>query len=96
MLITMRKPKQYPLNEYIKAAERLAAQKGFRLEVGMGSKNAIRFDVFMAGETQPWDFWTVHTNHNKRREVWSKEDYRKPDRCMGLGEGTFLAMLESL
>ena len=92
----MPRPKLYPLKDYIKAAEKLAAKKGLRLEVTPGKGSAVRFDVFMAGEIEPWEIWAVHTSHTKKREIWSKEDYKKPDRCLGLEPGTFLKEIASL
>lgn len=92
----MPKRKQYSLKEYIKAVEILAERKKLRIAVSYGSKNAIRFDVFMVTETKPADMWVIHTEHTKRREVWSKENYRKPDRCLDARPGEFLEILEEI
>jgi hypothetical protein len=92
----MPKRKQYPLKEYIRAAVTLAERKKLRIAVSYGSKNAIRFDVFMGNETEPRDMWVVHTEHTKRREVWSKENYQKPDHCLNARPGEFLEILGEL
>ena len=93
----MPRPKQYPLNDYIKAVEKLAALKNLRMVVSQGSSgSAIRFEVFVDNDQVPIEIWTIHTIHSKKREVWSKEDYRKPDRCLGARAGEFMEILESL
>lgn len=92
----MPRPKKYSLKEYIKAVEILAKRKQLRIEVSYGLKNAIRFDVFIGNEEEPWDMWVIHTEHTKRREVWSKENYRKPDRCLDARSGEFLEILEEM
>lgn len=92
----MPKRKQYPLKEYIKAVEILAERKKLRVAVSYSSKNAIRFDVFREEEAEPHEMWVIHTEHTKRREVWSKEKYRKPDRCLDARPGEFLDILEEM
>ena len=64
----MPRPKLYPLKDYIKAAEKLAAKKGLRLEVTPGKGSAVRFDVFMAGEIEPWEIWVCILVTQKREK----------------------------
>ena len=91
----MPKLKQYSLDEYINAVESLASSKGFRIKVFQKTGSAIRFEVYRREEVEIWDMWVVHTKHNsKRREIWSRDNYKKPDKCLGLDDGTFLKFLE--
>ncbi|MEK7187138.1 MAG: hypothetical protein AAB690_02475 [Patescibacteria group bacterium] len=92
----MPKRKQYRLNDYLKAVTILAEQKGFRVEYFLGNKNAIRFEVFRKEQDEIWEMWTIHTEHSKKKEVWSKEDYRKPDQHLNARPGEFLEILETL
>lgn len=94
--------RQFPLNDYIKAVEILAQKMGRRVEVYNGKKNAIRFEVFPLSKNGGQDskeiieMWTIHTSHNKKRTIWSREDYRKPDRNLCARQGEFMEILENI
>lgn len=92
----MPKQKHWSLANYIKAVDILAERKGFVIKSFLNKHNGIHFDAFRKGESEVWDVWTIHTEHTKKREIWSKEDYRKPDRCLDARAGEFLEVLESL
>lgn len=86
----------YALKDYIKAVEILASTKNLQIKCFYTGKNGVRFEVFQGAETIPWDMWVVHTEHSKRREIWSRDNYKKPDQCIGAEAGTFVKILESL
>ncbi len=92
----MPRPRQYPLKDYLKAVELLAERKGFRVEHFLGNNNAIRFEVFRKEQTEIWEMWTIHTLHSKRREVYSRDDLRKPDLHLNGRPGEFLEILEKV
>ena len=85
-----------PLKDYIKAVQILAAKKKLRVEVYQGNKNAIRFEVFQGDNQEPWEMWTIHTEHSKRKEIWSPEDYKKPDLHLSAESGEFVKILDSI
>lgn len=95
--IFMPKPKQYPLKDLIKAAQILAAQKGFdRVEYESKKGSAVRFEVFLKGESDPTDMWVVHTSHDKKRLIWSKDDYKKTATSLKSELEELIALLERL
>ncbi len=71
----------YPLKHYIKAVEALVEESsGLSRVTWKETKGSIvRFDLFEEGrDDAPCEFWTIHYEHNDRKKpVWSKEDYRK-------------------
>lgn len=85
----------YPLKTYIKAVEIIAKQKGFR-EIKVCSKkgSAVRFDTFVNSEEDVHSAWTVHSKHNKKRTIYSKEDYRKVPRHLNCTLEEFIEILE--
>jgi hypothetical protein len=93
----MPKVGQYPADSYIRAAKKMAKLKGFdRVECTRGSKNAYRFEVFIPGEELPACFWAIHVSHDRKELVWSRDDYRKPDRELNGRSGEFLEILETV
>jgi hypothetical protein len=92
----MPKLKLYPLKDYIKGAEVLASTENRRLEVHYGKGSAVRFEIFNGDEKIPSEFWVVHINHTKKKEIWSRDNYKKPDHCFGVEPGTFIRILENL
>lgn len=93
----MPKQKNYPLKKYIKAVEILAARKGFRVDSINGRGSAVRLEAFFKDKEIPDEIWTIHTEHNKAKEIYSKEDYKKPDRhLMGAKEGEFMDILRGI
>ncbi|MEK7081254.1 MAG: hypothetical protein AAB902_02615 [Patescibacteria group bacterium] len=68
----------YALKTYIKAVEILAKTKGFsKIEFHSKSGSAVRFEAFVGNDTVPHSMWVVHVLHDKRKTIYSKEDYRK-------------------
>jgi hypothetical protein len=93
----MPKLRQYALNDYIKAVDKLAFIKGVTIKYFYNKGSAVRFEVFINKEEIPVEMWVVHTNHSKKREVWSKEDYRKPEKYIkGSRSGEFIEILEQI
>ncbi len=88
---------QYQLNSYVRAVKEMAKRKGFeRVDYFRGSKNAIRFEVFIPRETIPTAFWTIHVSHDRKELVWSRDDYRKPDINLNGRPGEFVEVLENI
>ncbi len=87
----------YPLNKYIKAAEKIALANGFsRIEIVQKRGSVVRFDVFQPNESKPCNMWTVHTEHNKKRNIISKDDYRKMSVYLKSSMEQVIETLESL
>jgi len=92
----MPKPRKYPLNDYIKAAEILGSRRNLIVKSMNATRgSAVRFEVYDQNGVL-MDFWTVHTEHDRRRFIWSKEDYRKPDKHLFARPGEFMEILEDL
>jgi len=69
---------RYPLKKYIKAVEKIAEEKGLsRVESFPTKGSIVRFELFEEGTDVPTCFWVVHHDHNRKKEIISKEDYRK-------------------
>jgi len=71
----------YPLKKYIKAVESIAQEKGLadvRITPNKGS--VVRFELYEKGESIPMSIWIIHHSHNRKKEIWSKEDYKKAAR----------------
>lgn len=68
----------YELNSYIKAVENLALKKGFDkvLNIKTGG-SVVRFELFLKNESKPTSMWVIHHDHNRKKTIWSKEDYKK-------------------
>lgn len=87
----------YPLNIYIKAVEILAVRKGFsKIEVYNKSGSAVHFDVFLGRDTVPHSMWQVHSLHDKKRTIISKEDYKKVTRNLNCTLEEFLEVLKNI
>ena len=85
----------YPLNTYIKATEKLAKIKGFsKIEYYSKSGSGWRLEAFIGQETVPTSFWVIHTEHTKKKEITSKEDYRKAVRVLNATLEEFLEILK--
>lgn len=85
----------YPLNTYIKAVEKLAKAKGFsKIEYYSKSGSGWRFEAFIGTEVVPTSFWVIHTEHSKRKEIISKEDYKKAVRVLNATFEEFLEILK--
>lgn len=92
----MPKP-SYPLKKYIKAAEKLAKIKGFdRIEYEAATGSIIRFELFLPNESEPTSFWIIHHDHNGKKTIWSRDDYRKAADRMNATEDEFLDILRNM
>jgi hypothetical protein len=68
----------YQLKDYIKAVEAIAKEKGLdKVETFSKGGSVVRFELFEVGNSTPCAFWVIHHEHNKKKTVWSKEDYKK-------------------
>lgn len=71
----------YPLKKYIKAVESIAEEKGLsHVKVTPTKGSIVRFELFEKNVDIPTVIWTIHHSHNKKQEIWSKEDYKKAAR----------------
>ncbi len=93
----MSKQRLYKLESYIKAVEELARRNRLIVRVENKKGSAVAFKVFLrATDSTPDSVWVIHTQHTRKREVWSKEDYRKPSRNLGGEVEDFLIILENI
>ena len=68
----------YPLKKYSKAVEKIAKENGLAEVKSFPTKGSIvRFELFEVGESIPMCFWVIHHGHDRKKEIWSKDDYRK-------------------
>lgn len=85
----------YPLNTYIKAVEKLAKVKGFsKIEYYSKSGSGWRFEAFIGSETTPTSFCVIHTEHTKKKEITSMEDYKKAVRVLNATFEEFIEILK--
>ncbi len=67
-----------PLKKYIKAVELIATEKGLsHVKWKETHGSVVRFEIFEKNENTPCAFWVVHHEHNRQKNIYSKEDYRK-------------------
>jgi hypothetical protein len=87
----------YPLNIYIKAVEQLVTESNFeRVRVKETTGSIVRFEVFIPGEIDPTSIWIIHYGHDRKKTVWSKDDYKKPPKHLCMPETRFFDILRSL
>jgi hypothetical protein len=87
----------YPLNIYIRAVEQLVLESNFeRVRIKETTGSIVRFEVFIPGENEPTSIWVIHYAHDRKKSVWSKEDYKKPPKHLCMPETRFLEILNSL
>ena len=68
----------YPIKKYQKAVEKIASEKDLFVKVVAKKGSVVRFELFEDGCDVPLAFWVVHHSHGDRKKIiWSKEDYRK-------------------
>ena len=68
----------YPLKKYRKAVEDIAEQNGLsHVNVVPNGGSVVRFELFEKDSKIPCTFWVIHHSHNHKKEIWSKDDYRK-------------------
>lgn len=85
----------YQLKTYIKAVEILTIRKGFEsLKIHNKSGSAVHFELFLKGEIVPHNVWQVHTEHNKRKNIISKEDYKKGAKNLNISLEEFIEILK--
>ena len=85
----------YALKTYIKAVEILAKTKGFRgIRVYNSDGSAVHFDAFVGTDTVPHSMWQVHALHDKKRTIYSKEDYKKVAKHLNCTMEEFLEVLK--
>lgn len=87
-----------PLKSYIKAVETIAEENGFSNVKYQETKGSIvRFELFEQDLKIPSSFWTVHYAHNDRKKpIWSKEDYRKAAVRLRVTLEDFIKKVESV
>ena len=87
----------FQLKTYIKAVELIAKEKGLsHVKCKETTGSVVRFELFEVGESDPCSFWIIHYTHDRKRIVWSKEDYRKAADRLSCTMDYFIQILESL
>jgi hypothetical protein len=87
----------YQLKYYIKAVERIAKDKKLARVVITPTKGSIvRFELFEEGIEVPKSIWTIHHGHDRRQEIWSKDDYRKASVNLNCTLEDFIKEIRSL
>lgn len=85
----------YPLKTYIKVVEKIAEENGLaRVKITPNKGSAVRFELFETDEDVPCSIWVIHHSHDKKRIVWSKENYRKAATYLNCTLEEFLARFE--
>ena len=87
----------YQLKDYIKAVEKIAEEKGLsHVNCKPTTGSIIRFELFEKNATTPFVFWTVHHEHNRKKVIYSKEDYRKAAVRLNFTLEHFIGVLHSI
>jgi len=87
----------YPLKTYIKVVKSIATEKGLSsVKVTPAKGSVVRFELFEKNMNIPMSIWVIHHTHNNKKEIWSKDDYRKAARNLGCDYLTFLEKFKTL
>ncbi len=87
----------YPLKKYIKAVEQIAEENNLAEVRYFFTKGSIvRFELFEKKEEKPMCFWIIHHAHTKKKQVWSKDDYRKAADRLNCSLEDFIDRIKSL
>ena len=88
---------QHSLNDYIKVVELFVARKGFDKVKYFGQKgSSVRFELYMQKESVPCSMWVIHTEHDKKRSIWSREDYKKGANRLDVSLEDFMAAFKEV
>ena len=86
----------YKLKTFIKAVEIISERKNKRLEIFNKKGSGIRFELFSLKESQPTNFWVIHTEHNSSKNITSKKDYQKASYELAVTLDEFIEALEEI
>lgn len=87
----------YQLKKYTKAVESIAKENGLAsVKVTPNKGSIIRFELFEEGQSNPMVIWTIHHSHNRKKQIWSKEDYKKAARNLNCEYDYFIEKIRSL
>jgi len=87
----------HQLKKYIKAVEAIARENGLAsVKVTHTKGSIVRFELFEHNQTIPMSIWVIHHTHNKKREIWSREDYKKAARNLGCDFEIFIKKIQSI
>lgn len=87
----------YPLKKYEKAVRLIAERNGLAdVKVTSTKGSIVRFELFEIGQTVPMSIWVIHHSHDRKEEIWSREDYRKAARNLSCTEEEFLNTIKNI
>ena len=87
----------YPLKKYVKAVSAIAKKNGFeRVEHFPTKGSIVRFELFRIDQEVPTAFWVVHHNHSRKKEIWSKEDYKKAAMRLNCSVDELISSIQSV
>lgn len=97
MIFAMPKPLGLSLKDYIKAVEICISEKYGGLEHYPNRGSAYTFAIFeKKGDKEPCVIWSIHHGHNKKKELWSKDDFKKILLKTAVSEERFLEVLKDI
>ncbi len=86
----------YQLKKYKKAVLEIALSKGLvNVRVTPTKGSTVRFELFEKNMSVPMSIWIIHHSHDRKQEIWSREDYRKAARNLCCSEEEFLNKIKS-
>ena len=86
----------HPLKKYKKAVEQLAEKNGVSVTVTATKGSIVRFELFEPDAAIPMSIWVIHHSHNKKKEIWSKEDCKKAARNLCCTYEEFVECVRSI
>lgn len=93
----MSKPLNLKLKDYIKAVEICIGEKYGHLKHGYNGGSVYSFEVFeKKDDDQPTIVWVIHFGHNKKREIWSRDDLKKIYERTAVAKERFLEVLQKI
>lgn len=87
----------YPLKKYEKAVREIARKNGlFDVKVTATKGSIVRFELFEKNMSVPMSIWVIHHTHDRKQQIWSREDYKKAARNLCCSEEDFLNKIKSV
>lgn len=93
----MSKQSSYKLSDYIKAIDILSIGKFGKFIHREGKGSAYHFEIYeKETDTTPCNVWNVHYSHDRKKEIWSKQDLKKAATYLCVDFDRFIETIEKL